>query len=77
MTRFHAVMIDETGCEFGAEVNAHSRAEAYAKLKENYPESRCDQLESPTDAAKRERRMYQRIQQELDDPYSYHYGDYE
>ena len=60
MTKFHAVMIDETGCEFGAEVTASSRAAAFAKLREDYPESRCDQLESPADTRRRERAMYER-----------------
>lgn len=60
MTKFHAVMIDETGCEFGASVSAKTRADAFAKLREDYPESRCDQLESPADTARREREAYER-----------------
>lgn len=64
MTTFHAVMIDETGCEFGTCVTAKSRAAAFAKLRENYPESRCDQLESPADTRKRERRLYQQAERE-------------
>lgn len=58
MTTFHAVMLDETGCEFGVSVTAKSRGDAYAKLEENYPESRCVQLESPADTRKREDRLY-------------------
>ena len=58
MTTFHAVMIDETGCEFGVSVIARSRSAAFAKLREEYPESRCDQLESPADTRKREARLY-------------------
>lgn len=57
MTKFHAVMTDETGCEFGVSVTARSRKEAYAKLKENYSESRVAQLESPADTLRRERRI--------------------
>ncbi len=59
--KFHAVMIDETGCEFGAEVEAPDRETARAKLRENYPESRVDQLESPEDTRERERAMYDHI----------------
>ena len=66
MTKFHAVMIDETGCEFGAEVTARSREAAYAKLAENYPESRVDQLESPADTRRREKRMYDEINREYE-----------
>ncbi len=58
MTKFHAVMMDETNCEFGASVSAKTRAEAYDKLREDYPESRCVQLESPADTRKREQRIY-------------------
>ena len=61
MIKFHAVMIDETGCEFGAEVEAETRAEAYDILCENYPESRCDQLESPEDTYARESAIYHHI----------------
>jgi hypothetical protein len=60
MTTFHAVMIDETGCEFGADVTARSRAAAHDKLREDYPESRVAQLESPADTRRRERAIYER-----------------
>jgi len=60
LIHFHAVMIDETGCEFGAGVDAHSREEAYEKLQDDYPESRIDQLESPEDTARREADIYAR-----------------
>ena len=59
--QYHAVMVDETGCEFGADVEASGRAEAYDKLAENYPESRCVQLESPADTARRESAMHRHI----------------
>ena len=46
MVKFHAVMIDETGCEFGVSLEAESRDEAYDELKEDYPESRIDVLKT-------------------------------
>jgi hypothetical protein len=58
MTTYHAVMLDETGCEFGVTVKARTRAAAYEKLREDYVESRCVQLESHLDTMKRERRQY-------------------
>lgn len=61
MIQFHAVMIDETGCEFGADVEAMDRSEAWELLYDRYPESRIDQLESPEDAAAREAAMYHHI----------------
>lgn len=69
MIEFWAVMLDETGCEFGVGVSAGSRTEAFDKLREDYPESRCVQLESPEDTARREREMYHRLQDEYDDFY--------
>lgn len=74
MIYFWAVMLDETGCEFGAGVRAESRSEALDKLREEYPESRCVQLESPEDTARREWEMYQRLQDEYDD---FYYDDYD
>lgn len=59
--KFHAVMVDETGCEFGAEVEAPDRETAYDRLRENYPESRVDQLESPEETREREQRVYDHI----------------
>ena len=61
MTNYHAVMVDETGCEFGVDISAPSRRAAYARLREDYVESRCVQLESPRDTARREKAMYDRI----------------
>ncbi len=70
MTRFHAVMLDETGCEFGASVEAETRSKAFSILAEDYPESRCVQLESPKDTAARERRIYEELNHEYyDDDY--------
>jgi hypothetical protein len=67
MTHFHAVLTDETGCEFGAGVDADSRDEAYNTLREDYPESRVVQLESPQDSRDREARIYASISREYDD----------
>lgn len=58
MTKYHAVMRDECGGEFGADVEASNRDEAYDKLSEDYPESQVVQLESPSDTLERERRIY-------------------
>ena len=61
MIKYHAVMLDETRCEFGASVEAENRAAAHDWLRENYPESRCVQLESPEDTAEREAAMHDHI----------------
>jgi UDP-N-acetyl-D-mannosaminuronic acid transferase (WecB/TagA/CpsF family) len=61
VTTYNAVMVDECGGEFGATVRARSSNEAYAKLREDYPESRCVQLDSPYMSAQRQRRFYQRV----------------
>lgn len=66
MIDFHAVMIDETGCEFGVSFRAETRAAAYEYLQENYPESRCDQLEDPQQTADREQEIYRRSMAALD-----------
>ena len=77
MIRFHAVFIDETGHgEFGATIEAETRAEAWEIAREDYPESRCVQLESPEDTAERERLMYERIRREYEGDYDEDY-DYD
>jgi hypothetical protein len=58
MINFHAVMIDECGGEFGADIRATDRMDAELRLREMYPESRVDQLESPEDTRAREARIY-------------------
>ena len=68
MIEYHAVMLDETGCEFGTSVEANSRNEAYDILREDYPESRCIQLESPADRKAREQDLYERANAMYDDP---------
>jgi hypothetical protein len=67
LTRYHAVMLDETGCEFGADVTTTSRTKAYEVLKELYPESRLLQLESPANVRRREDRLYQETLGAYDD----------
>ena len=61
MTTYHAVMIDETGCEFGVDVEADTISGAHEQVAENYPESECVQMESPKMRANRESRMYAHI----------------
>lgn len=68
MKNFHAVLLDETGCEFGADVRASSHEDAREKLREDYPESSVVQLESPEDAAARQAAIYARVS---DDDYDY------
>ena len=53
MTHYHAVMLDETRCEFGVGIEANTRDEAYNKLREEYPESLCVQLEDDNDTRER------------------------
>jgi hypothetical protein len=67
MPKYHAVMLDETRCEFGVGVKAKSRAAAYEKLREDYPESKCVQLESPADTRRRE----ERIRRQADEDYGW------
>ncbi len=62
--RFHAVLIDECGDEFGADINAKDENEAWEKFQENYPESRVIQVESPADARRRERDLMLAVQAE-------------
>ena len=62
MTKFHAVMLDECGDEFGAGIEADSKEEARAELREMYPESRgIVQIESPEDTQDRESAIYARV----------------
>lgn len=66
MIDFHAVMIDETGCEFGVSFKATTRGAALEYLREQYPESRCDQLEDPQQTAEREAAIYRRAMADED-----------
>lgn len=77
--KFHAVMLDETRCEFGVDLEADSREDAYEKLDEDYPESSCVQLETYAEADERERRMHEHISRggDWDDEGRpiFHYGE--
>jgi hypothetical protein len=66
MNKFHAVMRGECGEEFGVDLDAETRDDAYDQLDEDYPESRCVQLESPADTAKREAKIYADINAGID-----------
>lgn len=59
--RFHAVMIGEDRMEFGVDIEADSYESARRQLREDYPGSRCVQLETPADAAEREQRLYREL----------------
>ena len=72
LTQYHAVMSDETGCEFGYIFEAFNKAQAYEYLKEQFPESHCVQLEDEHDTQKRLTEMYERMLMEEDD---YYYDD--
>lgn len=77
MTQFHAVMIDECGGEFGVTFQAASREEAWSYLQEQYPESRCDQLEDPESMSAREKRTYDHAwSMAYDDDYAYINDEY-
>jgi hypothetical protein len=67
--QFHAVFLDETGCEFGATIRANTKDEAWEIAREDYPESRCVQMESPEDTAAREARIYRAARFSVDDYY--------
>ena len=71
MARYHAVLLDECGDEFGVSLQAASRAKAYEALRDDYAESRVVQLESDYQAAQRERRQYQRLVRMYDDNLDY------
>lgn len=67
MTTWHAVMTGEDGGEFGVTHRAETRRAAEDYLEEQYPESRCVQLESPADTAAREAEIYAQAQGEHGD----------
>lgn len=69
MTQYHAVMIDETGSEFGVSFEAADREEAYLHLQEHYEESSVAQLEDPEDTQRREEEIYDRVSREYDDDF--------
>lgn len=54
MKNFHAVLIDEARCEFGVSLRAEDHSSARDQLREDYPESRVDQLETTEEVQARE-----------------------
>lgn len=72
MTRYWGVFVDETRCEFGAPIEAENKAEAWRIAKEDYPESKCVQLESPEESAAREAETYRRVSEEMDEEMGYY-----
>ena len=54
-------MLDETRCEFGVSFEAEDEAAAYDYLRNNYEESRVDELHSLVEWAEKERAMYNHI----------------
>lgn len=64
--KFWGVFVDETGCEFGAEIVARTKDEGWDLAREYYPESRCVQLESEEETRERELRLYESVARELD-----------
>lgn len=62
MVQYHAVMIDETGCEFGVSLEAESLDDAWDQLREDYPESYVDVVKTSDqwdqDRRDREARMW-------------------
>jgi len=66
MITFHAVLVDETGCEFGVDIDAKNASEAYDELRDDYPESNVVQVESMADTAAREYATYDLIQRGAD-----------
>ena len=71
VVRFWGVFLDETRCEFGAPIEAGTKDEAWRIAAEDYPESKCVQLESPEETAEREAETYRRISEEMDSDCDY------
>ena len=75
MAKFHAVLMDELGDEFGLEVEADCKFAARRKLRENYPESRVVDLKSNLEMYHRQRRFERAAQLDYDLDYD-RSGDY-
>jgi hypothetical protein len=65
-------MLDETRCEFGVTIEARNRDEAWSILEEDYPESRCVQLETTDGTAERERLIYLQAAREWENEAGYY-----
>lgn len=68
MNRYQAILIDETGCEFGVTIDAYNRAQVWEELAEDYPECRVTQVLSQAEIEERQREIY------YEDPYDDDYG---
>ena len=64
--KYHAVLLDETQCEFGVSFEASCRNVAYNYLVESYPECRCVQLEDDEDTRKRQARIDRAARDDID-----------
>lgn len=69
MAKYHAVMLDETRCEFRVSFEAPSRQAAYEYLEEEYPESQVDELTDETQRLAREQARQAYLNKCYDDPY--------
>jgi hypothetical protein len=58
MTTYYATLKGEDGSDFVREFKANSKAKAWARVKELYPESRCMQLESQAQLDRADARIY-------------------
>lgn len=67
MQNFHAVMIDETGCEFSVGLRANTHEDARDQLRVDYPESALVQIENDADTCAREAALWARMWDEQDD----------
>lgn len=76
MPKYHAVMIDETGCEFGASVTTANDSAAREALREDYPESRIDELRTDEQQAQIQWEREQRAANDYWDP-QHRWGDYD
>ena len=72
MTTYHATLKGEDGSDFVREFKAHSKAKAWARVKELYPDFRCIQLESQAELDRANARVYRWNVMAMD----YYEGDY-
>lgn len=62
-TQYHAVMLGECHEEFGVTFNASNREAAYKYLRDNYPESKVDELRTVAEWHRREKRLLRRAEE--------------
>jgi hypothetical protein len=69
---YHAIVIDETGCEFPAQVEADDFSEAMDLLREDYPEARgFENVATTAERREQEHDRYMRLMAEIDGDYDY------